>query len=254
MAVPAQSESRTRDMTSLLGGSTGVAALGQSKLMTVPKLSYPFLLRHHESNWQLATEGLEAPMLLPEIVPHILMAGAGGMRTVDKGQPLGQMYAQAKSDAIAKGWHYIPVELTVDNKAHLPDGVAAGMWCRSVEALRKGTTDVVPWYHTPWDVPVRTPADLPQKWRFDNASYNRWRLHLCLTGVIPAPIESVVDDYRARYGNHADRARSYNNPDREHKAAKTAAAEAVAKTVTSAALPGDKPAPKPGPKPDKGTA
>ena len=244
MPVPepaaSKSESANQDAIALLRGATG-AKVGGDKLMVVPRRSYMFLLRHHESNWDLATEGLAGPMLLPEIVPQYLMAGAAGMRTANRGEDITGMYRDAKAAAIAKGWHYIDVKLDVTDPTHLPTGADPGPWIRTVKAMLQGTTDVIDYHFTPWMVPVRTPADLPQKWRHDAASYNRWRLHLCLTGAIPSPIESVIEDYRARFGTHVDRARGYNNPDRDHKNQKIAAVQAIADVVKSAVLPGEKP-------------
>lgn len=245
-AAPAERSSPSRDIVALLGEQkSATSAISGGKHMVVPRRSYPFLLRHHESNWHLATDGLPEAMLLPEIVPQILMAGAAGIRTVDRGEALSGMYASAKAKAIAKGWHYIDLDLEVTDPTHLPEGVKPGPWLRQVEAVRQGTTNVIDHFYTPWDVPVRTPADLPQRWRFDLASFNRWRLHLCVTGAIPDPIPSVIEELRAKYGEHAERARGRNNPDREHKDQKIRAAQKIADTAAAAALPVvEAPAPK----------
>jgi hypothetical protein len=246
MAIPGTDQPQTRDVIDLIRGSdAGMASLRDSKAMRVPRFSYPFLLRHHESNWFPETEGLEAPTFLPEIVPHIIMVGAAGIRTINATETFADSFKGARADAIDRGWHYIPADLDVTDPKHLPAGVAPGGWMRTVQAVHMRTSQSIPWYFTPWDVPIQTPRDQVQRWRFDRASFNRWRLHLVQTSVIPEPMESVLEELRARYGNHVTRAQGSNNPDREHKAAKVEAAKAVADTLTKAAIPTEVEQPKP---------
>lgn len=239
------SQPQTQDALAAVQSADLAGVVADRSVVRVDRKSHPFLLRHHVSNWELATEGLEAPMLLPEIVPHVLMPGAGGIRTTNRGEVPQDGWRKAVAEAKDLDWHYIPSALQITDTTHLPAGVIAGSWIRGTQAQHTKTREVFTWYHTPWDVPIATPRDSVQRWRFDRAAFNRWRLHLVLTGVLPKPLESVIDELRARYAHHVSRAKGSNNPDREHKKNKIDAAEAAFKALTEARVPGDESAPAP---------
>ena len=238
MAIPAQVPTN-RDSMDVLGTSKPVgSALGGAAAIRVERPSYPFLLRHYVGNWSPETEGLDGEtVLLPEIVPHIIRAGAGLVRTVNKNEGPADAYRAAVREAKDLDWHYLDHEMVIEDPAHLPKGVAPGAYIRGLPAFNSRTNAALTWYYTPWEVPVQTPKNLQQRWRFDHASYNRWRLALVVEGLIPEPMDSVLDELRARYGKRVSRVKGTNNPDREHKQGLIAAAEAVASVVTSARIP-----------------
>ena len=246
MAIPAQAPTN-RDSMDVLGTSKPVgSALGGSAAIRVERLSYPFLLRHYVGNWTPETEGLDGEtVLLPEIVPHIIRAGAGLVRTVNKGEGAGEAYRAAVREAKDLDWHYLDHEMVIADPAHLPKGVAPGAYIRGLPAVYAKSNTSITWYYTPWEVPVQTPKDQRQRWRFDHASYNRWRLSLVVEGLIPEPMDSVLDELRTRYGKRVSRVKGTNNPDREHKQSLIAAAEAVASVVSGARIPRKGETPKP---------
>jgi hypothetical protein len=244
MAIPGTgNEPRNSDMLDVLARqNTGDnAALISTAAILVRKRSYPFLLRHHVTNWSAETLGLEeygSPIFLPEVVPHVIMPGANGMRTVDRGQDPAEAFRDAVATAEKKGWVYVPSGEVISDPALLPKNVGAGLYIRSLASQIIGSDIRQKWYHTAWDIPVATVPEAVQKWRFDRASFNRWRLSLVLRGIIKPPLESVTDEIRDRYSLHVDRAKGSNNPDREHKQAKVQTAQATAAAVLAAKIPG----------------
>ena len=241
--IPQQAPAQHRDSLDVLGTSKPVSSvLGSAAAIRVRRLSYPFLLRHYVGNWAPEDVGLSEVTLLPEIVPHAIRAGTGLIRTTNKGEGPEAAYRTAVREAKDLDWHYLDHEVHVTDPSHLPANVAAGPYIRGMAAVYIQGNAQITWYHTPWEVPVQTPKDSDQRWRFDHASYNRWRLSLVLEGVILPPIESVLDELRTRYGARVARFRGMNNPDREHKAGLVEAAEAVAKRVSGANIPRKAPA------------
>lgn len=180
--------------------------------------NYPFLLRHHGRTWHVESEGLDGPTLLPEIVHHILMPGCNGIRTRNKGEAVERSYEDAVAAAKAKGWHYIPLAPITDRN-HLPDGIPAGPPVRSLLARHPLTGNVSPVYLEAWQVPIETLPDEPQQYRFDRASYNRWRKHLVETGVIPPALASVKTAIRKRAAGHVANIQGRTATDPQVKAA-----------------------------------
>jgi hypothetical protein len=256
MAIPGtapQTQPQTRDALSAVQSADASGVVADQSAIMVDRRSYPFILRHHVSNWELAAEGLEEPTLLPEIVPHVMMQGAAGVRTINRNETLQDGWRKAVSDARDQDWHYVPGNIKVTDPAHLPSGVSPGGWIRSCEAKHIKSAELLTWYHTPWEVPIATPRGSVQRWRFDRAAFNRWRLSLVGT-VIPLPLDSVLDEIRARFAYHVTRAEGANNPDKDHKQSKIDAAKKALQAFLDAKVPGREPAPAAKPAAKKGAA
>lgn len=174
------------DMTALMRDETAVDDV--FRLRCSP--SAPFLLQHHPNAWEIAEEGLEGPTWVPVLSPRRLVPGANGVRTVKRGEGKEEAFRKAIDKDERQGYRTLPMDLTVSAE-HLPEGVPAGRYIRSLDCIDPRTRVEGKIHVEAWDVPMDAPAGQRHTFRFDRASYNKWRAHLVESGVIPAPLEAV---------------------------------------------------------------
>jgi hypothetical protein len=199
--------------------------------------NYPFLLRHHRSAWSVETEGLDEPTLLPEINVHRLMPGCNGVRTRNENEPVERAYEDAVAVARQAGWIYLDPQAVIPTGPFLPAGVPAGPYIRRIPAKHPLTGVMAHRYVEAWNVPVETLPDEDQQFKFDRASYNRWRAELVLSGLIPLPTEVVTDRLRKRVQGHVKRIQARTQTDPQVKEANLARAREAADTAAAAEPP-----------------
>lgn len=174
------------DMTSLMRDENALDDV--FRLRASP--SAPFLLQHHPNAWEVAEEGLEGPTWVPILSPRRLVPGANGVRTVKRGE--GKEAAFKKAIDKDEGQGYITLDRDLQVSAeHLPDGVPAGRYIRSLDCVDPRTRAEGKIHVEAWEVPMDAPAGQRHTFRFDRASYNKWRAHLVESGVIPEPLPAV---------------------------------------------------------------
>jgi len=158
-------------------------------LATAP--NSPFLLRHHPKNWEAESEGLEETTWLPVIDILVSAPGAHLQRTLKKGEGPTEAFRGAINADAAQGWRYLEPSLVIEGDL-LPTGVPAGTYIRAVPAKDPRTGVTGTRYLEAWNVPMTATPGTPQRFRFDRASYNRWRLHLVESGQVEPPSADVI--------------------------------------------------------------
>lgn len=166
-------------------------------LSSAPKLNASgnaaFVLVHYRggaSSWEVE-EVDGSPTWLPVLCPYPLVPGVGGVKTLSAGEDEREQYAAALQRIARQDGILLDVNMVVD-AAHLPDGVLPGPYLRTMPA--NGGL----YHHLAWDAPRRSLHGSGVDAKHDRAAYNRWRLHLATSGVIPAPSDEVLDDVSGR--------------------------------------------------------
>lgn len=197
----------------------------------------PFLLKHHWSGWEVASEGLDEATWLPQIKRHTLRPGANHTRTLRVGQPPEDAYRDGVAEDSRAGWTFL--EQHPLHPDHRPASVGEGPYMREAPCRdpRTGATGTA--YVEAWQVPLPTmPGDEDgQRFRYDRGSYNRWRLWLVESGQIAPPQPHVLAKIRSRYEARVPRAQSTQYPTTDMQARMVQAAQAVVDQHESAAVP-----------------
>lgn len=173
--------------------------------------NFPFLLRHHPAAWEVATEGLDGPTWLPQLCQHVLRPGVNGVRTLNENEEPHRAYEDSVSNGMKQGFTYLdPAEALPADM--LPAGAVSGGYLREIPCRDLRTTAIGSRYVEAWAVPEPALPDEIQTFKFDRASYNRWRLMLVMTGVIKPPQDRVKRRLRQRMQGHLDRVKVLNLP------------------------------------------
>lgn len=157
------------------------------------RANVPFWMVHwagSRGSWSVDTEGLDGPTWLPVVSPVSLQPGAFGVRTITPDEARsnpGAALTVARENVAKRNGVILNHAVQIPDDA-LPDGVPAGGYHRSVDAIGGQ------FYHTPWDQPRKSMSGAAPSPKHDAASYNRWRLWLVTSGQIAAPDEQVIDD------------------------------------------------------------
>lgn len=221
----------TSALGSLMADAEFVEDVAEQRLRAEPRPA--FLYQHHWQSWTVETEGLEGPTLLPELVPLQLVKGVNGVRTTKAGELSEQAYRSAVRSREDQGFLTLAPTLRVERE-HLPAGVPAGAYVRALKVVTKAGGAGIR-HQEAWDVPVPTGPGADQRFKFDRASYNRWRLHLVETGVIPPVTDDVVSAMRATAARRVTRIKSAHIPNEDLRKAKVDEAEGEAAAVDAAA-------------------
>lgn len=168
------------------------ALVGEGRINVQPNWPFKFYHQPRESGaWSVETEGLEEPTWLPVIKPLIVMPGASGVRTLERGEQgnperayMGRQVELANAGAI-----FLDPRTKVAAEL-LPDGVAPGSYLRETP-----TTDGRPFYHDAWTVAEADPLQRGVvRLVFDQGAFNRWRLSLVADGTIPEALDAVIEE------------------------------------------------------------
>ena len=209
----------------------------ESRSATGPRLNPapPFLLRHWAANWDVGTlDG--ASVWLPEVSMHLLVRGAGGIRTPGLHEPESSAYADAVMSARRDGWVYLPLDRVIDDPALLPVGVAPGRYRRVVRGHHPITRAPVEAWVKAWCVPVQGLPNAPLSFALDRPSWDRWRASLVAEGLIRPPIEAARAVYLGTIRRHLSRARASNMAE-SIRAPRVAQLERRLAAATSAEVP-----------------
>lgn len=174
--------------------SAAADVVGSQKLEAQP--NRPFFLYHYPGepgDWELGAEGLSKPTWLPTLRSFHLEPGVSNVRTLEKGEDPMSAYDAAILALQRKGAVvYLPDSkaMQISDSAHLPDDVEPGAYIRATPTTHGG-----PYYHLAHDV-LDNPRRPGQRHRqqHNEASYNRWLVHLMETGTIEAPAADIVEE------------------------------------------------------------
>lgn len=192
----------------------------------------PFWLVHFGSEpgtWE-AVDVDGTTYWLPSLTPWQLREGTNGVRTLSGGEPKSARVTVAEQMIRERGG--VVVDLVSDVPADcLPPGVAAGGALRSWPCRGGGTH-----YALVWDQPrpkLGNGEFVPKHYRVE---FNRWRLHLVVSGQISPPSDEILDATRATIAARADgvRTAASNEPIPDVREARIKAADSAVDAVTIA--------------------
>lgn len=231
--MPVPSNTSGSDVLSMVQPAPRHATVNTAGILKAP--TEPFLLRHHPSQWEVASEGLKGPTLLPVIGLHVLVPGAMGNRTRNKGEPVDATYKNAKRDAEDKGWTYFDEHAELDDK-HRPEGMPTGGYLRMLPCRNPLNGAEGEYYFEAWSRPhPAIPGEL-QGFAFDHASYNRWRAWLVASGKVRKPSPGIHEALDRRYGQRVRRVQAQNIP-QDLRKERVAEAKTIHKAHADAKVP-----------------
>lgn len=183
------------DLRHLMRDATEGAA-SSVRLAVAP--TAPFFLRHHPEAWEVVVEGMNEPTWVPILVPHFIVPGAAGIRTLAKGMRQEEAFRDSVSRAQTyEGWSYLDRAMQIPADL-LPRGVPSGGYCRSMPCADPRTGSVGHYHCEAWNVPVATPPGRRQRFAYDRGLYNRFRAWLVEEGILQPPADYVFDERRAK--------------------------------------------------------
>lgn len=196
--------------------------------------NWPFFLLHWWENWELETEGLEAPTWLPQLHPQFIRPGVDMVRAKRKETDDDKTMYDDALDLLRRkeGMTILPhtVEVEVDGQVLRDYAVEAD--CRDPISKRIGT------FHCErWMSPKRKQEGKRLKFRFDRGLYNRWRLELVRMGVIAPPDEDIVKAKIDRAVYHRDRHATETKHSPEQRDAQVREREAAIEQIEAARVP-----------------
>lgn len=194
-----------------------------------------FLLRHHPGVWDPAGEGLEETTWLPDIGKQVLVAGAHLVRTRRQGEDAVESFKHSRAVDAERGWTHLDANVSIPAEC-LPDGVPPGGYIRALKCRDPRTGAIGLRYVEAWEVPAAPRPGAPQRFRFDRAAYNRWRLWLVTSGQVAPPTEDTILEMQAAKSGRPARHASLPIPD-ELRKQRVALAEANLKLMSDAVVP-----------------
>lgn len=160
-------------------------------------------LAHHPSAWELG-EVNGKPVYLPQLTPILVAPGAGGMRTKGSNQEESRVWHSALQERRDAGWVILAWNDDIPADA-LPDGMPPGGYLRSYPARHPVNNAQGLFWTEVWNVPVATLPGDEQRFEYDRARFNVWRLSLVESGRIAPPLPHVItalrDSAEKRIGN-----------------------------------------------------
>jgi hypothetical protein len=180
-----------------------------SRAIMIAKRNEPFFLRHHPDCWEVSTT-LETPTLLPQLGLFVIAPGVSGVRTRSKTEVNHPEKAYEQAVAIARereGWVFLDPHREIPADC-LPPGVPPGGYLREADCEDPQVPGAFgTHYEEAWAVPLPTAKNRPQRFRYDKAAHERWRLWLVESGQIDPPTDAVIEELKARAVAHVDNAR-----------------------------------------------
>lgn len=239
MAMPGNASAiATPTAADVAAGSRSVDPTGSDEAAAVAKApNAPFFLRHHPSNWD-AEDVDGVTTWLPHIGIFPLVPGAHLVRTRKQGEALHETFRNAKNTDENAGWIHLSHSQAVPAGC-LPEGVGSGGYLRGLDCKdpRSSTTGT---YHTEaWNVARAPVKGRPQRFAFDRASYNRWRLWLVTSGIVPPPAPDVIAEMVAAKSGRPARIASVPRPE-DLRTKLVSEAEKVVADMAGAKVPGVK--------------
>lgn len=240
MAIPSAPEVRSRGAD--LSGITGRDVLNVQP-------NHPFWLVHWKGrpgSWDVADiDG--KPVWLPVLNAYPIVEGANGVRTLGKGESPSKRIENALVKLQTEGAILVEPGVPVDG-AVLPPGVDVGPGYLRETDCRGGK-----FYHHAWDIPRNPLPGRPRVPNVDRERFDRWRLSLVTSGVIPLPDPQVIEDAKANAAQRVQSALADTvAADKEQREQRVSKQRARAERLAAAVLPGSGPAAKA--KPARGVA
>lgn len=186
MPVPSTPETKAAAAATVAMPSSTVAVSTTERYALEPNVRY-FLVAHPLA-WEVATEGLDAPALVPVLSPVFAVPGSAGMKTAGKGEPPETVWSDALKVHQAKGSVLLDPNAVIPSE-FLPAGVPPGTYCRELPCVGPRTGRAGTYFCEPWDVPTARVAGLPQRFKRDRGAYNKWRKSLVDQAVVACPEE-----------------------------------------------------------------
>lgn len=208
------------------------SAADQDRLLTSP--GHTWIYCHNPDNWEIGSVDGK-PAALPVLTMIRLQPGMNLVATQKQNQGPTQHIEAAFQNLTIRGLRVISPseEVPAGCSPELPKlaktrGYIVEYPARDSETSIEGTL-----YAERWSVPVWTPPRAPQRFRFDRATFDRWRAHLVLSGQVEAPDASVLEQLeRVADSTHRRRlSASYTAETREIKLKESAAALAAVREV-----------------------
>lgn len=244
MAMPAQEPTAqdlvpaTANMASLLAAPKPVDATGQGRLLLEPRPR--FFLWFTLAAWEVVSEGLSGPRLLPVLVCQPVVPGANGIRTRAKNEAEEASWVGGIKEWADKGRQLLDPNRVIPASC-LPPGVPEGPYIREIPCAHPRYKTPGSYFCEAWDVPNPPTPGMPQSFKRDRGAYNRWRASLVDEKVVPGPPDAVVQNMLRNADRAINRTRISNAPadvrDERVKDAKAkkASIEAAAKPPKKAA-------------------
>lgn len=209
-----------------------IEAVGTKSSAQEPKIlaaepNWEFFLVHYPGNWEVESEGLNAPTWLPELQRDWVRPGVNLKRTPKEGQPE-YAYDESHLTITRAGGVILPQDIQVAGV----DGYVRRVACRDPRTKRRGYL-----YMDAWEVPKPRPDGQRVKFQRDRAAYNRWRKALVEAGYIALPDPDVIDTKAARVLSHVDRHAAKHDLPAEVREKLVEQAKAKAEMYESAVVP-----------------
>ena len=149
-----------------------------------------FFLTHYaeyDGAWEVQTEGLDRPRLLPTLTKSIEAPGVNGYRMLRTGDPPARAYSLAHTQIRERGGVVLPHAIVVAGEA----GYMARVPCS-----HRGASGF--FYHEKWITYDQPRPGKRPKPRMDRAAYNRWRAALVDDGHVAPPSAGLLSTMRRR--------------------------------------------------------
>lgn len=235
MPMPLQAEPRpaAADLAALMAPADPAPTSQHARLALPP--SEPFYLRHHPSNWDADGEGLDEVTWLPDVSKLVLTPGAHLVRTRRKDEDERESFRHSMAEDQNRGWIWLLPEVQIPADC-LPRGVPAGGYMRSLPCRDPRTSVSGKAHVEAWQVPAAPVPGRPQRFAFDRAAYNRWRLWLVTSGQVPPPTDDVLREMVAQKAGRPARVAALPLPD-DLRRQRVARAEAEVSAMEDASIP-----------------
>lgn len=194
-----------------------------------------FFLRHHPTNWD-AEDVDGVTTWLPHIGILMLVPGAHLIRTRREGEPVSATFTNATNRDENAGWIHLKHSVEIPARC-LPVGANPGGYLRSLECKDPRSSEMGKYFVEVWSQPQDRVAGRPQRFVFDRAAYNRWRLWLVTSGQVPPPTDDAIAEKIATRSGRPARIAVRPYPADEMRLKRVADAELVVERMEGAAIP-----------------
>ena len=234
MAIPkakpapaASTQFNAGDLASLIRDASPNSTSSKPSLPIAP--NFPFFLLHWPQNWNVETEGLDAPTWLPYLSRHVILPGCNGNRTLRRGEKPEAAFDLAVLTNTRRGATYIDPE-----RHRLPSG---GRYLREADCRnpRNGAEGV--FYLDAWTTPRDVLPGRRLRFNLDRGGLDRFRLHLVEQGILRAPGPSLLSDLIRRKRKALDRVKALTSLDAGEYSRRVQSVEHVLQSLEGARVP-----------------